>query len=99
MIPAGYTQVFPVYRYHGADVEALARLVGRMYENRSRSGPADDKYFSLAVFRDQLRDLAEVFRASGDEVVYLSKADRRLIEKIAGFLKRNPAIMEAQKSA
>ena len=99
MIPAGYTQVFPVYRWHGAEVEALARLVGRMYENRSRSGPADDKYFFLAVFRDQLRDLSELFLSSGDEVIYLNKADRRLIEKIAGFLKRNPGIMEAQKTA
>ena len=99
MVPEGYLQVFPVYRWHGAEVEALGRLVGRMYENRRRSGPADDRYFFLALFRDQLQELAEVFRASRDEVVYVSRADRRLIEKIAGFLKRNPEIMEAGKTA
>lgn len=99
MIPEGYTRVYPVYRFHLAEVEALAGLVERLYEKRRETGPADDRYFFLSIFRERLGGLAEALRASGDPVAYVDRADRDLLAKISGFLQENPEIMAAEKTA
>ena len=95
----GSADVFPVYRKHIGEIETLSRLVNGLYERRRTAGPADDRFFFLGEMRDRLRDLLAVFRSSREEILYVSREDRRLIEKIVWFLKRWPEIPKNTKTA
>ncbi len=86
---------YPVYKYHLIEVTAVQKLAERLKAKQEMEGPKDYTYFFMVRFCERLQIVSDLLGKSTGDIVMCDWTNRRFIEEISTWLKKNPEVLTA----